>query len=161
MNKSLGESAGRGDWYRFGKREYQVGERYTWKELPLEVRRDVDRQQEEIESRYGRDPKTLHYRLVLVSNQDLIRHLKERFGADRYEEKVQQARIKTLADDILAHGLKIPPVLEEGMQRALALARLGWDMPYFTVDEPIEMPEPSYIPTLDGRWRDGGYPLGR
>jgi hypothetical protein len=39
------------------------------------------------------------------------------------------------------------------VKRALALALLGWDMPYFTIDESIDMPAPVFIPTLDARRR--------
>lgn len=154
----LGET--RREVYRFGGRDYSVGHRYTFKELPVEVRKDLALQKDEVESRYGRDPKTLKYRLVMVPYTELVRLLQQRLGA-RYERLLRDPAIMALAQDIEAHGLKSPPVLEEGLKRALALASLRWDMPYFTVDEPIHMPSPEYIPTLDGRWSAGRYPIGR
>lgn len=160
MNDILGESYGAGRVVKFGKKDYLVGHRYGWEELPSQVQDDVDLQEEEIESRFGRDPKSLSYRFIVIPYADLVRHLEDRYG-DRYKAKLKSPMVIALARDIEANGLKTPPVLEEGMTRALALARLGWDMPYFTIDEPIEMPEPLFIPSLDGRWPEGRHPLGR
>lgn len=158
MKSAMGET--RQEVYRFGSHDYQVGRTYTYKELPKEVRKDLSAQVDEIESRYGRDPKTLHYRLVMVPYPELVRQLQDRLGA-RYERLLRDPQIAALAQDIEHHGLKSPPVLEEGLKRAMALASLRWDMPYFTIDEPIAMPSPEFIPTLDGRWLNGRYPLGR
>lgn len=160
MDEHLGEARHPAAPVRFGKKDYTVGKRYSWEDLPPAVRKDVENQEEEIESRFGRDPRTLRYRLVIIPHADLVRHLEDRYGA-RYTEKLRDPKVLELARDIDRRGLQSPPVLEKGLRRALAIASLGWDMPYFTVDEPISMPEPTYIPTLDGRWPDGRYPLGR
>lgn len=136
--------------YRFGSRHYIVGQHYAWRELPATVQHDIVVQADDIEARYGRDPRTLKYQLIKVPHADLVRMLADRFGQSGYSKRIHDPKLVAFAHKIERAGLQYPPVLEEGLQRALALSYLGWDMPYFTLDEPIEMPEHSFIPTLDG-----------
>jgi hypothetical protein len=137
--------------YRFGNRDYRPGEDYGWKELPLQVRKDLSVQADDIEARFGHDPKALHYRLVIIPHDELLEALKARFGEGRLANLGEDREISALARRIEREGLQNPPVLEEGLKRALAILLLGWDLPYFTLSEPIEMPTQRHIPTLDGR----------
>lgn len=146
----LGKAPGR-ERYRFGSRYYVVGDAYSWKELPVVVQRDIVAQADEIEARFGRDYRTLRFRLVIIPHAALLRILNVRFGEEGLARRLSDRKVRALAKEIQHEGLQYPPVLEEGIQRALAVAYLGWDMPYFLLDEPIEMPEPRFIPTLDGR----------
>lgn len=106
---------------------------------------------EEVMSRFGRDYRALTFRLVIIPNRELVRVLTDRFGEQGFAKRLSERRVQDLASRIEREGLQQPPVLEEGVHRALALASLGWDMPYFLLDEPIQMPSSRYIPTLDGR----------
>lgn len=139
--------------YRFGGKPYVVGNSYPWKDLPPQVQKDLASQADEIESRYGRDPRSLQYKLVLVSHPDLIRSLQDRFGEEGFLKRLKEPKTLALARQIDQDGLQYPPVVEQGFRRAFALAYLGWDMPYFMLEEPIDMPSPEYIKTLDGRRR--------
>lgn len=139
--------------YRFGGRTYTVGQSYGFRDLPAAVQRDIVKQEEEIAVRYGMPPEATHYRFIIVPHDELIRLLKEVFGEREYEKRLRDSATREFAHRIDQEGLQHPPVLDEGWRRAFALAYLGWDMPYFVMDEPIEMPEFVNIPTLDGRRR--------
>ncbi len=139
--------------YRFGSRDYRPGEDYAFSELPLQVRKDLTVQADDIEARFGHDPKTMHYRLVIIPHDELLEALRARFGEERLRNLGQDREIAALARRIEREGLQNPPVLEEGLKRALATLLLGWDLPYFTLSEPLEMPSTRYISTLDGRLR--------
>lgn len=136
--------------YQFEGKPYVVGESYHFHELPKGVRKDVLSQSEDIEAHYGRTAKSATYRLIMVPRQELVRMLQERFGEKEYSKMLHDPDLIAFARQIEREGLQRPPALDEGWRRAFALAYLGWDMPYFTVDEPLDMPEPTFIPTLEG-----------
>ncbi len=137
--------------YRFGNRDYRPGEDYVWNQLPLQARKDLAIQADDIEARFGHDPKVMHYRLIIIPHDELLEALKARFGEERLRNLDQDREISALARRIEREGLQNPPVLEEGLKRALATLLLGWDLPYFTLSEPLDMPIQRHIPTLDGR----------
>jgi hypothetical protein len=136
--------------YRFDNKSYVIGESYSFNDLPKGVRKDALSQNDDIEAHYGRSARTVTYKLVMVPHQELVRMLQERFGERGYSKRVHDPDLIAFARQIEREGLQQPPVADEGWHRAFALAYLGWDMPYFMVDEPIEMPGPTFIPTLDG-----------
>ena len=140
--------------YGFGGHEYIVGQPYRFEDLPWSGRRDARAQAEDIEVHRGVDYRDATYRLTIVPNEDLVNSLEDRFGEEELARKLRMNTIHALSRKIERDGLQQPPVVDEGIDRALALVLLGWDMPYFTVDESIEWPvEEMRIPTLEGRRR--------
>lgn len=148
----LGRKEPTGEIYTFDRKPYEAGRSYRFHELPEGVQEDVLVQADDIELHANTSVDAATYRLILVPNAELVRTLKERFGEDDYNKRLRSKAVRTLAKKIDQEGLQQPPVLDEGIHRALALALLGWDMPYFTLDEMLDLPEPVFIPTLDG-WR--------
>jgi len=63
-----------------------------------------------------------------------------------------QAVVK-LARSIERDGLRYPAVADEGWKRALAIASLGRDLPYFEALEPFDVQFEPMIPTLEGARR--------
>ncbi len=140
--------------YEFGGHDYIVGAPYRFADLPWSVRRDARAQEEDIEVHHNVDFRDATYRLIIVPHEDLVRSLEDRFGEEELTQKLRANTIHALSRKIEKEGLQQPPVVDEGIDRALALVLLGWDMPYFTVDESIEWPvEEMRIPTLEGRRR--------
>jgi hypothetical protein len=134
----------------FDGRTYVVGQAYPWDELPRQVQKDVVVQEEGLELVFGRDPRGLYYELILVPHTEVVRMLEGRFGKERLGRHFQTPSIRRLAEEIEREGLHAPPVEDEGWKRAIALALLGWDMPYFRVATPFEPPWPIEIPALEG-----------
>jgi len=133
----------------FGGRRFVFGGVYGYDDLPPATRRDILAQEDDLQERFGAGARTLHFMLVLVPHTDLVSELRLRYGAG-LEDAMAAPAVTALAHSITRHGLQYPPVGEEGWMRALALAALGIDMPYFEVLEPFEIPGPVAIPTLDG-----------
>jgi hypothetical protein len=148
----LGRTEPTGETYTFDRKPYEVGQSYRFAQLPQGVQEDIMVQADDIELHAGTPVDAATYRLILVPHSEVVRTLKERFGEDDYNKRLRSKAVRTLAKTIEQEGLQQPPVLDEGIHRALALALLGWDMPYFTLDEMLDLPEPVFIPTLDG-WR--------
>lgn len=135
-----------------GKR-YQIHHAYDWKDLPSVNRQDAREQSADFEAHYGRPYRHLSYELIMVPNEELVAMLERRLGP-AYERMAHTPEIKKLMDLIGRHGLRFPPLVDEGWKRAIAVAKLGWDMPYWRVVEPLEFEaDPIGIPTLDGRRR--------
>lgn len=140
----------------FGGRRYVPGRAYSFHDLPKQVQEDLVAQEEAVEVHHGIPVESGSYRLLMVPHAQLVRTLKERMGEKAYQAALKSSEVKAIAADIEHHGLKSPPVLDEGVKRALALALLGSDMPYFTIDETIPMPPYADMPSLEGRrvlWR--------
>lgn len=137
--------------YVFDGRRYRVDEVYPFGQLPKGAQRDARRQDDDIRAHYGVPATAAYYHFVIVPHDELVSALQRRFGESRYAVMLEDPSVIALAREIERHGLQQPPVLEEGWRRALAIAYLGWDLPYFTIDEPIEMPTYADMPTLDGR----------
>lgn len=139
------------DSYVFDGRRYRIGKLYTFDELPKGVRHDAKLQDDDIRVHYGVPSTGATYRFVLVPHEELVEMLHQRFGEQRYAAMMEDPGVIALAREIQRHGLQQPPILDEGWKRAWAVAYLGWDLPYFTLDEPIEIPPYTNIPSLDGR----------
>lgn len=133
----------------FEGRRYTFGKAYSWEMLPSETQKDALRQAEDIAYVYGRQPEELEYRLDLMPHGELIQVLERVYGAD-LERKLQSVDVGRMARSIEERGLLYPPIVDEGWKRALALASLGMDMPFFSVVPPFEMPPPSFVPSLEG-----------
>jgi hypothetical protein len=133
----------------FGGRRFVFGEVYSYDDLPQATRRDILAQEDDLQARFGTGARTLHFRLVLVPHDDLVRELHLRYGAG-LEDAMAAPEVAALAHSIARYGLQYPPVGEEGWTRALAMAALGSDMPYFEILEPFETGISPAIPTLDG-----------
>ncbi len=139
--------------FQFDHGVYAIDESYPFYLLPPGVQKDIQAQTDDIELHFNIPAEMATYRMILVPHYELVRSLKERFGEEGYRKRVRSRETKALAKKIDEEGLQQPPVLDEGISRALALAWLGWDMPYFTIDEMMELEPPVYIPTLEGRHR--------
>lgn len=137
--------------HRFEGKVYVIGESYTFSQLPKGVQKDVLSQSDDIEAHYGRSARSAIYRLVMVPHGNVVRMLQDHFGEDAYAKMVRDPKLVAFAHRIEREGLQQPPALDEGWRRAFALAYLGWDMPYFRIEETLEMPESTFIPTLEGR----------
>lgn len=148
----LGRTQPTGEVYQFEGKPYEVGQSYYFDNLPKGVQNDIRVQADDIELHTSMSPESAIYRLILVPHSEVVRTLKERFGKGEYNKRLRSKRVRDLAKTIEREGLQQPPVLDEGIHRALALALLGWDMPYFTLEEMIGAPEAAFIPTLEG-WR--------
>lgn len=127
---------------------YVVGGYFSWDELPSKTRRDARDQDADLEVAFGRPARDLTYQLIMIPNEDVMRILEERFG-DKFDRHLRSREINKLAHEIDRRGLQYPPVGEEGWKRALAVAKLGWDLPYFQVVSTLESPALP-IPTLEG-----------
>lgn len=150
MTAAVGRAGETAPTLVFDGKKYRVGMAYRYDELPAAVRRDVLAQEEDLESLYGRDPRALQFRLVVVPHADLMRALASRYGPG-LDQALADPGTARLARSIERRGLQHPPVGEEGWTRALALASLGRDMPYFEILAPIGAPGiPEFIPTLEG-----------
>lgn len=141
--------------YHFDGKPYVIGRSYSFRDLPKGSRKDALSQDEDIEAHYGRSAKTATYKLVMIPHEELVRMLLERFGEKGYSKRLHDPDLIAFARQIEREGLQQPPVGDEGLRRAFAAAYLGWDLPYFLVEETIEMPGPTFIPTLEGRPRMG------
>jgi len=137
--------------YRFEGKVYTVGRSYTFSELPKGVQKDVLSQSDDIEAHYGHSARAAAYRLVMVPHESVVQMLQDHFGEETYSKTIRNPKLISFAHQIEREGLQQPPALDEGWRRAFALAYLGWDMPYFTIEEGLEMPNPTFIPTLEGR----------
>lgn len=122
---------------------------YRWEELPAAARRDTENLREEYEYVHGRGPEVLTYQFLVVPHAQLVGVLEREFGED-FDRRVSSPEVKRLARAISKEGLKSPPVDGEGWKRALALASLGLDMPFFMVVPPFGRQDPVFIPTLEG-----------
>lgn len=133
----------------FERRCYVSGDTYSFFELPSLSQKDAIRQTADFEAHFGHNPQAMHFRFLMVPHQEVVRLLEEHYGP-RLMEMMQSAAVQKIAHSIRKEGLKYPAVADEGWKRALALAGLGQDLPYFEVVEPIEMPYSAMIPTLEG-----------
>jgi len=138
----------------FERRCYAPGDTYSFFELPSLSQKDARRQAADFEAHFGRKPETMHFRFLLVPHQTVVRLLEQHYGP-KLMEMMDSPAVQKIAQSIQKEGLKYPAVADEGWKRALALAGLGQDLPYFEVVEPIEMPYAAMIPTLEGRRSSG------
>lgn len=127
---------------------YPVGKTYLWGELPSVTRRDARAQADDIQIHYGKDPRDVLYRLLLIPNASAEELLRKRYG-EEYDRIVKSPQIQHIMTAIRRGGLKRPPILEEAIDEAIAMVALGMDVPYFDVAEPVLEPE-HFIPTLEG-----------
>lgn len=134
----------------FEGRRYSPGKVYRWDELPSVTRHDAKVQSDDFEAHFGRGYRHLDYRLIVVPHDEVMRVLRERYG-DRLESLMRSAEIRRLAALIEKHGLRYPPLHNEGWKRALAMAVLGRDLPYFDATLPFGAEPAPFIPTLEGR----------
>lgn len=134
----------------FERRCYAPGGTYSFFELPSLSQKDAVRQTADFEAHFGRNPQSMSFRFLMVPHQEVVRLLENHYGP-KLKDMMQSAAVQKIAHSIKKEGLKYPAVADEGWKRALALAGLGRDLPYFEVVEPIEMPYAAMIPTLDGR----------
>lgn len=133
----------------FERRCYTPGATYSFFELPSLSQKDAVRQTADFEAHFGRKPETMHFRFLMVPYREVIRLVEKHYGP-RLMKMLQSSAVQKIINSIQKEGLKYPAVADEGWKRALALADLGQDLPYFEVVEPIEMPYAAMIPTLEG-----------
>lgn len=133
----------------FAQSCYVFGNRYTWEQLPPGARKDALKQRDDFEWAYGRGPEGLLYSFALMPHAELVRVLQQEYGA-AFAERLASPEVRRMARSIAKEGLKSPPVGQEGWRRALALASLGLDMPFFAEIPPFAVGEPTFIPTLEG-----------
>jgi hypothetical protein len=138
--------------FPFAKKVYAVGETYSYADLPRAVQKDLRLQEDDVSAHYGRSIRDVFYFLTLIPHEEAEHLLRERFGDEGYERLARSAQVAALAEEIERKGLKTPPVLDEGLDRAAALVLLGLDVPYFMIAEPIGDRDFINIPTLDGPW---------
>jgi hypothetical protein len=134
----------------FERHCFTPGKTYFFNDLPSMSQKDALRQNADFEAHFGRGPETMGFRFLLVPHEEVLRLLHQHYGAGLKKE-IQKEGVRKLAHSIEHEGLKYPAVADEGWKRALAIASLGMDLPYFEVLEPFEMPFEPGIPTLDGR----------
>lgn len=133
----------------FERRCYAPGDTYSFSELPSLSQKDARRQAADFEAHFGRSPESMNFRFLMVPYQEVIRLLENHYGP-KMTEMMESSAVQKISRSILREGLKYPAVADEGWKRALALASLGQDLPYFEVVEPIEMPYSVMIPSLEG-----------
>jgi hypothetical protein len=91
---------------------------------------------------------------VLFPNAQSKEILKLHFG-EHLEDILRDPRIHALAEEIEDAGDVLPPLGEEGLDRAVAVTLLGWDLPLFQVVPPIlTLPRGPLLtppPRIEGR----------
>ena len=136
--------------FRFGGKQYTPGEIYSWEDLPSETRHDLLKQAEDLEYIHGKGPRKLQYRFQVMPHATLMSFL-----ANEYKEGLEKAMnsrsVASLARSIEREGLRYPPAVDEGWKRALALASLGMDMPFFGAVPPFLAEEALFSPAVEGR----------
>jgi hypothetical protein len=133
----------------FERKCFEPGAYYGWDDLTPLMKRDAERQRDEIESVHGQSPEALTFHFLIVPHRELMGVLSDRFGPD-LERLLESDDIQKIARSIEEKGLKSPPLGEEGWKRAVALASLAMDMPYLSVVPPFEA-GPFAFATLEGR----------
>lgn len=133
----------------FERRCYTSGAIYSFYDLPSLSQKDALRQTDDFESHFGHGPESMRFRFLMVPHTDVVRLLEQHYGPE-LPKLMQSAAVRKLAQSIGREGLKYPAVADEGWKRALAIAGLGRDLPYFEILEPFEMPFNPMIPTLEG-----------
>jgi hypothetical protein len=136
--------------YRFGGKHYEPGGIYDWQDLPSETRHDLLKQAEDLEYIHGMGPKRLQYRFQVMPHAALMSFLANEYQ-DRLEKAMNSRSVASLARSIEREGLQYPPAVDEGWKRALALASLGMDMPFFGVVPPFLSEEALFSPAVEGR----------
>ena len=122
-------SIGLGRRFRFGGRDYHVGQTYRFEDLPQPTQEDVEIQ---FEGRHY-TVEDCTYRLVIIPYADLLANLDEECGPN-LTDILDDPDVKRLARSIKRDGLHYPPVGEEGNHRRLAAVRLGMDIPEFIIE---------------------------
>lgn len=122
---------------------------YSFYDLPSHSQKDALRQGADFEAHFGHGPESMRFRFLMVPHAEVMRLLEQQYGAE-LANKMRSEPIRKLAQSIEREGLQYPAVADEGWKRALAIASLGRDLPYFEVLEPFDMPFDPMIPTLDG-----------
>ncbi len=133
----------------FEGRRFTPREIYSWDELPSETRQDLLKQADDIEFIHGRTPDKLQYRFQVMPHADLVAFLTAEYGKG-LEKAMDSRAIASLARSIEREGLKYPPAVDEGWKRALALASLDMDMPFFGVVPPFISEEMLFSPAVEG-----------
>lgn len=115
----------------FGGKEYDVGETYTFAQLPRIAKRDA------ILSDPDQDPESKWtFQLSEMSPADAKLWLRNMMGDEPYEDEFDSPRTRRLMKLIPKEGLKSPPLGTEGVHRMLAMIRLGWrKIPVFEIVE--------------------------
>lgn len=134
----------------FERRCYVPGEVYSFNDLPSHSRKDAIRQVDDFEAHFGHGPESMEFRFLMVPHDDVLRLLSQRYG-QKLKQMMQTEAVRKLAHSIEREGLKYPAVADEGWKRALAIASLGKDLPYFEVLEPFNVSFEPSISTLEGR----------
>lgn len=134
----------------FEGRRFVPGRAYRWGELPSGTRKDLKEQRADVEFVHGAEPEELLYTFRVMPHDDLVVELNKRYGPG-LEHEMKRREVADLARSIKRSGLRNPPAIDEGWRRALAIASLDMDMPFFAVVPPI-MPESEFFrPAVEGR----------
>lgn len=136
---------------QFGRKCYVPGQVYPFEELPAVAKEDARSQRDDLEFIHGRAPEELLYNFDVMPHQALLEMLQAKYGPD-WKKAAAAPKIRKIARSIEKNGLESPPLVDEGWDRALALASLGLDMPYFDVPPSVSF---QFIPTIGRR---GGKP---
>jgi len=134
----------------FEGRRFVPGETYFWTQLPAGTRRDVEAQRADVEFVHGAEPEELLYSFRIMPHRDLVAELNKRYGPG-LETEMKRRAVVDIARSIKRTGLRNPPVIDEGWKRAMAIASLDMDMPFFSVIPPIMREEAFFRPAVEGR----------
>lgn len=146
MNAELGREKG----LKIEGKTYKAGIVYMFDELPASVQKLVNLQEDEIRSRFNRDPRAMDYELKIIPYEDLEELLHNHFG-DNLQAELSKPAVEALATKFEREGVTHPAAGEEGWDILLAAALVGEHVPYFRVIEPLEEIPRTFIPTLEGR----------
>ena len=126
------------------------GQTYSWDQLPVGTRKDVEAQRADVEYVYGAEPEDLLYAFRIMEHDELLAELRKRYGPG-LEKEMKRRPVADLARSIKRSGLRYPPVIDEGWKRAMAIASLDMDMPFFAVVPPVLPEETMFRPAVEGR----------
>lgn len=133
----------------FDNRTYAVGKEYRYEDLT-----DVAQFDARASTSTEEDPEGEGTARNYVYLFDLIPNAEAKGALQSYRRKIDtfheanwgpldpgeraaiESRIRGLMEDIEEHGLQHPPLGPEGYHRAVAVVRLGWDLPYFRIMDP-------------------------
>ena len=112
---------------KFINDDFKIGQRYSYDQLPKQVRDDID-----IQFQYSRDEGVEDYvwEYKLLSPDDIVEYLESVYGEYDMVDACNHAYMVKMIKDIQESGLEYPAVGIEGNHRALACWFLRIPLPY-------------------------------
>ena len=127
---------------------YVPGREYFFSQLPPDSQKEAELQEADFAVAFDAAPDEIIYRFMIFPNAQSREILKEHFG-EHLEELLRDPQIHALVEELEGAGEMLPLLGDEGLDRALAAALLGWDLPVFQVTPPIlTQREPFLSPPL-------------